>query len=383
LKLEGVKVLDLSSFLPGPYLTMSMADHGAEVIKIEAPGGDHGRTIGPPDGDHSVFFRNFNRGKHSVVLDMKQPAEREILLGLCETADVFVETFRPGVAARLGVDYAAVSSRNPRIVYCSISAFGQHGPYRDRPAHDLAVQALAGVISITRGNDGQPALPGIPVADVVAGLQGLSAVAMALFRRAQTGRGDYIDISMHDCMVSASGNVLGPAIAQNRQQEPKLERTTGGAAFYRIYETRDGRHMALGGQEEKFIRSLLGALGREDLIPLCRQGPGAHQAPVIAYFQTVFRTRTLAEWIAFMTPLDVCFGQINTFPEALADPHLRARGMVLKDEQGHMHVAPPIRFSDEPAVPNLATPLLDEHRAKLRGGFKNEKEARSCHEEAR
>src|SRR5471032_3398367 len=167
MKLQGIRVLDLSSFLPGPYLTLAMADHGAAVIKVEAPGGDHGRSIGSLDGDSTVFFRNVNRGKKSIVLDLKQDSDREILLKLCESADVFVESFRPGVMTRLGVDYEQVRARNPRIVYCSVSAFGQTGPYSVRPAHDLAVEALAGVLSMTLGEDDQPAMPGVPVADLL------------------------------------------------------------------------------------------------------------------------------------------------------------------------------------------------------------------------
>ena len=156
MKLQGIRVLDLSSFLPGPYLTLALADHGAEVIKVEAPGGDHGRSIGSLDGDSSVFFRNVNRGKKSIVLDLKQDSDREILLRLCETADVFVESFRPGVVARLGVDYDRVKARNPRIVYCSISAFGQEGPYLQRPAHDLAVEAISGVLDVLKQEGREP-----------------------------------------------------------------------------------------------------------------------------------------------------------------------------------------------------------------------------------
>jgi crotonobetainyl-CoA:carnitine CoA-transferase CaiB-like acyl-CoA transferase len=360
MKLDGIRVIDLSSFLPGPYMTTMMADHGAEVIKVEAPGGDHGRHIGPRDGDVTVFFRNVNRGKKSVVIDLKQPAGREDLLRLCETADVFVESFRPGVARRLGVGYDDVKARNPGIVYCSISAFGQDGPYRDRPAHDLATEAMAGALSITLGNDDAPAIPGIPAADIVSALHGLSAVLMALLRRTQTGQGDCIDISMHDSILSASVNVLGPAIAENRQQVAKHERTTGGAAFYRLYRTADGRHLALAGQEEKFIRALLGALGRSDLVDLCLKGPGPHQAPVMAFFEELFAGKPLAEWVEWLSTLDVCFGPVLTFPEALADPHLQARGMVLTDAHGRRHIGSPIRFANEPAMPHLQTPALGQ-----------------------
>jgi crotonobetainyl-CoA:carnitine CoA-transferase CaiB-like acyl-CoA transferase len=365
MKLAGIRVLDLTSFLPGPYLTLTMADHGAEVIKVEAPTGDHGRQIGPPEGDTTVFFRNVNRGKKSVVIDLKTQADRDALLTLCETADVFVESFRPGVAARLGIGYDTVQARNPRIVYCSISAFGQTGPYAQRPAHDLATEAMSGVLSVTLGNDDAPAIPGIPVSDLLAGLQGLSAVLMALLRRTETGRGDYIDISMHDTMVSACVNVLGTPIARDRQPIAKHERTTGGAALYRLYRTADGRHIAMAGQEEKFVRTLLDALGRPDLIALCLQGPGPHQASVMAFLEDTFSQKTLSEWLDFLAGRDICYGPVLTFPEMLADPHLHTRGMVVTDANGRRHIGAPITFAAEPARPVLHAPTLGEHTADL------------------
>jgi crotonobetainyl-CoA:carnitine CoA-transferase CaiB-like acyl-CoA transferase len=365
MKLSGIRVIDLSSFLPGPYLTAAMADHGAEVIKVEAPSGDPGRSIGKPDGDSTVFFRNVNRGKKSIVLDLKQDSDRETLLKLCETADVVVESFRPGVVTRLGVGYEQVKVRNPGIVYCAISAFGQQGPYLRWPAHDLAIEAMSGALSITLGNDDVPAIPGIPAADILSGLQGLSAVLMALLRRKETGLGDYIDISMYDSMVSACVNVLGPAMAENRQQIAKHERTTGGAAFYRIYRTSDDRYLTLAGQEEKFVRNLLEAVGRSDFVGLCLQGPGPHQAPVIAYFENMFRARPLAHWIEWLANLDVCFGPVQTFPEMLADPQLQARGMIVTDDHGRKHIASPIRFANEPAQIDLRIPALGRDTAAV------------------
>lgn len=367
MKMTGIRVLDLSNFLPGPYLTLGLADHGAEVIKIEQPGeGDPGRHIGVADGPHTVFFRNLNRGKKSIVLDLKNDTDRAALLNLASTADVFVESFRPGVAQRLGVDYAAVSAVNPGIVYCAVSAFGQDGPYRDRPAHDLAVEALSGVLSLTLGDDGNPAIPGIPVADLLAGLQGLNGVLMALHRRHTTGRGDYIDISMMDCMVGALRNVVGPTFAERRQPEPKLERTTGGSAFYRLYRTSDGGRIALAGQEPKFIHALLGALGRPELAALCLRGPGAHQQPIMDFLAQTFLQATRAEWEVRLGALDVCFGAVNTLPEAFEDPQALARRMVLRDGEGRRHIASPIRFLHEPGAPSLDSPFLDQHHSLLK-----------------
>jgi len=362
MKLDGFKVIDLTVFLPGPYLSMALADHGAEVIKIEPPGeGDPARHIGLSDGPATVFFRNVNRGKKSLVIDLKSDEGREHLLSLCDTADVFLESFRPGVMRRLGVDYATVAARNPRIVYCSISAFGQDGPYRDRPAHDLATMALAGASSLSLERNGTPAVPGVAVADIVSSLNALSGVLMALLRRERTGRGDYIDVSMHHAALAAIPNMLGPAMCRQPQPNPRHERTTGGSAFYRVYATSDGRHLVLGAQEMKFVNNLLAALGRMDLAPLCERGPGPHQQPVTAFLRSVFREQPLEHWRQWFAGLDVAFAPVNTPREALDDPHVRARGVVVEDDLGREHIAPVVRFLDEPARPKLDEPLLGQH----------------------
>ncbi len=361
MKLEGIKVVDLSWFLPGPYLTTALADHGAEVIKVEPPGeGDPGRHIRPPDERTSVFFRNMGRGKKSVVLDLKSAEGRVDLLGLCSAADVIVESFRPGVAARFGIGYDAVSAKNPGVVYCSISAFGQDGAYPGRAAHDLALEAMTGVLSLTLGDDGRPAIPGIPVADLVSGLHGLSGVLMALLRRQATGRGDYIDVSMHEALMASCANVVGSAFAENKQPDVKQQRTTGGSAFYRVYDTSDGRQLVLAGQEMKFIKNLLGALGRPEMAPIC-EWPGSHQQPVMDFLAATFRAKPLAHWMKWLDTLDICYGPVNTLPEALADPNLLKRGAVLTDALGRKHFAPAVRFKDEPSRPLYREPLLGEH----------------------
>lgn len=366
MKLDGLRVIDLSSFLPGPYLSLALADHGAEIIKVEQPGtGDAGREIGPQDGEHTVFFRNVNRGKKSVALDLKTAEGREALLALADTADVFLESFRPGVAQRLGCDYDTLSRRNPGLVYCSLSAFGQSGPYRDRPAHDLAIEALCGVLTLNVDSNKRPVIPGLPFADLLAGLHGLAGVLMALMRRRDTGRGDYIDISMMDCMLASMRNVTGPTFAEGRQPDPHEERTTGGGAFYQIYETQDGRHIALAGQEPKFVHALLDALGRPDLAELCLRGPGAHQAPVRQFLEQTFLGATHDEWEERLTQLDLCFGLVQTLPEAMHDPQTTARGMVLRDEDGRPHLATPIRFLHEPARYSLRAPALNEDHTLL------------------
>ena len=195
-KLSGITVIDLTQFLPGPMLSVMMADHGARVIKIEPAAGDPARSQAPYENGHSVWFANLNRGKQSVVLDLKSEPGKAALAELIRDADVFLEGFRPGVMNRLGFDYAAVRQLNPRIVYCSISAFGQEGALAHHPAHDMAVQALSGFLSVNDGVGGTPAVPGAPAADMAAGLTALAAVLMALLGRERTGEGDYIDCAM-------------------------------------------------------------------------------------------------------------------------------------------------------------------------------------------
>jgi crotonobetainyl-CoA:carnitine CoA-transferase CaiB-like acyl-CoA transferase len=368
MKLTGLRVVDLSNFLPGPYLTLALADHGAEVIKIEMPGeGDPARHIGLRDGEHTVMFRNINRGKKSIALNLKDASDRETLLRLCDQADVFVESFRPGVMQRLGLDYDTLRARNPRIVYCSISAFGQDSRWRDRPAHDLATEAMAGASSLTTGNDGKPAIPGVAIADIVGGLHGLAGVLMALLRRQTTGQGDYIDISMLDSVVSACVNVVGPTFAENRQPINTHERTTGGSAFYRFYECGDGRQLALAGQEAKFVRALLEHLDRKDLVEIVLRGPGPHQQPVIDFLTQAFRSRPLIEWEPILDSLDICWGPVRTLPEAFADPNLSERRMLLRDQEGRPHIGSPIHFRNEPAQLSLESPALSEHAGELIG----------------
>ena len=365
MKLEGIRVVDLSLFLPGPLLSQTMADHGAEVIKVEPPDGEPNREFGPREGEFSVYFRNTHRGKKSLCLNLKDPAARAALLKLCETADVFIEAFRPGVAARLGVDYATVSARNPRIVYCSISAFGQYGPYRDHPAHDLATEALAGVVSVNLGANGEPVMPHMPVADITASALSLSGVLMALLRREKTDRGDCIDVAMHDSVLSWTANVLGDVFANKKNPDVKNERTWGGAAFYNIYRTRDGRHIVLGAQELKFARRLLTEFGRMDLYPLCERGWGAHQQPLTEYLRGRFLEKTQAEWVEWFRGKDIAFAPVKTLREAFDDPQVAARAMRVVDAAGLEHIGIPIQFSAEPGRVNPSLPRLGEHNAEL------------------
>jgi crotonobetainyl-CoA:carnitine CoA-transferase CaiB-like acyl-CoA transferase len=368
MKLEGLRVIDLSRFLPGPMLTQAMADHGAEVIKVESVDeGEPTREVGETRDDVSVFFANSNRGKRSLALNLKHPAGVDTLMRLAAVSDVMVEAFRPGVVDRLGIGYRQVSERAPRIVYTSISAFGQTGPYRDIATHDLAIEAMAGVLSLTKGGDGTPAIPGLPAADMLSSMVGLSAVLMALLRRVQTGRGDYIDVAMAECLMASIPNNLGSAMAARQQPDPRTARSLGGNALYSIYATRDGDWIALGGQEMKFAVNLLTLLGRPDLIDLCRLPPGSGQAPVRDFLGDTFRTRTKREWISYLSGHDLPFAPVQTLPEVLEDPHFRERGAVRTDARGWDQIGTPIRFADEPGRERFDLPALGQHSVEILG----------------
>lgn len=369
MKLQGLKVLDLSAFLPGPHMTMMMADHGADVVMVEPANGvgEPTRAIGDRTVDGvSVWFRNIARGKRSLKINLKDPQARDFFLKLAAEADVIVEAFRPGVVRRLGVDYETIAALNQRIVYCAISGFGQDGEYARKPGHDLTMQAMAGTVDLNRGlEDGKPASPCVPASDMAASLMAFAAIMMALYRREKTGRGDYIDLSMYDALLAWTPNVLGPVFAHDAHPVAKHMRPFGGAAMYRPYETADGAFLVLGGSELHFAKNLLDALGRPDLIEYARLAPGPAQDPLKRFFEETFRTRSLAEWSEFLKTIDVCWAPVRSLKDAMDDPHASERGMLLRDESGVRHLGPPIRFRNEPPRPNLRLPSFGEHSEEL------------------
>ena len=359
-KLSGIKVVDLSQFLSGPMLSVMMADQGAEVIKVEPAAGDPARTQAPFENGQSVWFANLNRGKSRLVLDLKSEAGKAALRDLIRESDVFIEGFRPGVMARLGFGWEEARALNPSLVYCSISAFGQTGALAQHPAHDMAVQAMAGFISVNDAGDGsRPVVPGVPAADLAAGLTGLAAVLMALIGREKSGQGDYLDIAMFDSLLPWSAHIAGSALAGGPSPRSSAQRSLGGAAFYNVYVCADGRHIVLGGRELKFATSLLKALGRPDLIPLAEADAGEAQAPLIAFLRDTFRTRTRDEWDAFMHDIDVAYAPVLDFAEAFAQPHIAERGLIVEADGRH-HIAPAIRFAGEDWVPGPVPELPPE-----------------------
>ena len=366
MKLEGIRVLDLSLFLPGPLLTQMMADHGAEVIKLEPlNGGEPNRELGAKRDGVTVYFANTHRNKRSIQLNLKTEPGRMAALDLAATCDVFIEAFRPGVAERLGIGYAAIKARNPGIVYCSMSAWGQDGPYVNKPAHDLATEAITGVLSINLGPDRQPAIPGMAGADMLSSMMTLSALLMALLRRKDTGEGDYIDVAMADSLFAAIPNNLSTVFAEKRPPDLEHERSLGGYAMYGIYPTKDDRHVVLGGSEIHFAEAILDKLGRPDLLDLCRPPPGPHQDPVKDFLRETFRSRSQAEWVEFFEGVNAAFAPLKNLREAADDVQLRHREMIVEDERGWEHVGIPMKFRHEPGQLRFSFAAAGEHSEEI------------------
>tara|TARA_B100001063_G_scaffold121228_2_gene113168 strand:- start:470 stop:1642 length:1173 start_codon:yes stop_codon:yes gene_type:complete len=371
MKLDGLTVLDLSLFLPGPAATQHMADHGARVIKVEnprAPEPTRSAEAFPwQQGGETVMFRNTQRGKESIALDLKTEAGKKALLALAQEVDVVVEAFRPGVAERLGIDYASLSASNPGLIYCSISAFGQTGPWRDRPAHDTATVAAAGILDVTRSPEGDsgPAIIGVPIADMLSAYLALSGILMALHRRNTTGQGDFIDISMFEAVLAASPNILGPVFGGNQPPERLEERTHGGNAMLNIYETADQQYIALGGGEHKFVEALFTGLERPEFIVSVTGPAGQGHWPAIEFLRDTFRTRSRNQWEHWFAGRDICWSPVVSLKEAWESEHVQARAMRWHDDAGNDHIGTPLKFASEPAKIDATLPKIGENTVDI------------------
>lgn len=364
MKLSGIRVLDFFRFMAGPLVSAMMADHGAEVLKIEPPEGDPTRkgrrTRAWQHADDS--FSVLNRGKRSVVLDLKQPADVEHARRLIREADVLIESFSPGVTGRLGIDAVTALALNPRLVYCSISAFGQHGPLRDFAGHDPAVQAMAGVLARERG--GAPVVPAVSAASWGTALSALAGVTMALLAARASGRGDHLDLSMHEVALSARPGAIFDAFDH---EQASLEAPRG-VAMLEPYETADAQWLCLGAGEPRFVRALLETLGRPDLVEPALGLPGAAQDPVRRFLAGIFRSRSLGAWLDWMAERAISCVPVLDYAQALGHPHVQARGMILHDAQGDRHLNTPLRFVHEPGRPQLRVPELGEHTEAVLAG---------------
>jgi alpha-methylacyl-CoA racemase len=356
-----MRVLDLSRLLPGPYCSRVLADLGFEVIKIERPGGgDWTRYVPPldPESGQSLFFRALNRGKLSLTLDLKSDEGRAILLRLVGTADVLLESFRPGVMERLGLGYQRLAQANPRLVYCSLSGYGPSGPYQMRAGHDLNYQGLAGILDLTGPRDGPPSVPGVPIADLSGALWAAVGILFALLERERTGQGQQMDASL----LGGALSFMPVAVAYHQGGQPIARgagEMNGGTVCYNIYETQDGKYMTLSALEPQFWTIFCQAVGREDLVDQ-QFAPALPGEAVYEEICALFRSRTRQEWVDSLAGVDACCEPLNTVGEALNAPPVLALNML-----SEMGLLLPIRLSDQEGYAAKPAPTLGQHTAVL------------------
>ena len=343
-------MLDLSRQLPGPFCSMLLADLGMDVVAVCSPTDPMGMGI-------PLLGRN----KRSLTLNLKAPEGREIFQRLAREADVVLEGSRPGAAARLGVDYETLTKLNPRLVYCSISGYGQDGPYRDRVGHDVNYLGFAGVIGLTGTSGGAPAIPAVQIADIGGGtLMAAVGILSALWAREETGRGQFVDIAMMD--GSLAWQVVNVMRWLAEKQEPERGETmlTGHHPCYAIYETKDGRHVTVGALEPHFWRTLCERLGFPELVEK-QFAEGAEREEMFRRVRARFRERTMAEWVAELADLDICFGPVAKLSEAMRDPQALHRGMVVEGPDGRTTLGNPIKLTATPPTLRTPTPTLGQH----------------------
>jgi alpha-methylacyl-CoA racemase len=368
--LDGVRVLDLSRLLPGPVCTLHLADLGADVVKVEDTGaGDYARALGlAPTGDGrapSAFFRMVNRNKRSLALDLKASGGRDAFLRLARHADVVVESFRPGVVDRLGVGYASVAAINRRIVYCSITGYGQTGPYRDRPGHDINYLGYAGVLDQSGISGGPPALSNLQVADLLGGAMNAStAILAALFGASRTGNGTHVDIAMTEGSLAHNIFALHAIETLGHAQARGEDLLTGGVPCYGVYATQDGRYLAVGALEAKFWRALCEALDRPDLVA-GQLATGRAGTAVRQQVAAIFAQQTQAHWIERLAAVECCVTPVLSLDETLADPQVRARDMVVTGADGIRQYAPPFRMAGHAFAIARPAPAQGEHSAEI------------------
>lgn len=362
--LEGLRVLDLCRLLPGAYATSVLADLGADVVKLEQPGGgDPMRAYAPRVGRSSGFTWVTDRNKRSVALNLRDPRGLEAALRLAADCDAVVESFRPGVADRLGIGYEALRAVNPRVVLCSISGYGADGPLAQAAGHDINYVGRAGVLSVT-AVDGRPAIPGVQVGDLAGGsLLGLTGLLAALWRAARTGEGDHVDVAMTDGAFALLALEIGAHVADGRVPAGGAELLNGGVPCYNVYRCADDRWLTVGALEPPFWRALCEALARPDLLER------AMDPEAIAVCRELFAARPRDAWLALLDGVDCCVGPVNDLAEAMRDPQLVHRGMVAAQEhatEGPVgQLGSPIHLRERPPSLRAPAPEVGEHTREL------------------
>ena len=370
--LSDITVLDLSHALAGPFASTMLGDYGAEVIKIEPLDGEIARAWGPPFyGDEAAYFVNLNRNKKSLALDLKHPEGRALFFRLLDRADVVLENLRVGTVARLGIDYARVRERQPRVVYCSISGFGQDGPYRDRAALDLVVQAESGMISITGEPGGAGVRAGVSIADITAGMYAAFGILAALHARQQTGRGQFLDVSMLEGQLGILSGMIGAYLADGIVPGP-LGTAYGALLPYQTFRTRT-RDIAIGIGSDKLWRTFCPLVGLAQMLDdpryVTNARRNANRMSLVAALQEAFLTRTYEEWEAVLLPAGIPMGAINTIDQVVDHAQVRARGSLVESTHpvaGSIQMTgPPVRMSDTPGSVRAPAPLLGEHTEEI------------------
>ena len=373
LPLVGIKVLDLTRLLPGPFCSLLLADFGAEVIKVEQPGpGDYIRWYPPLIQDTSGIFLLLNRNKKSLTLNLNTVAGKEIFYRLVREADVVLEGFRPGVAKKLGIDWATLQEINQGLIYCSISGYGQDGPYAAKPGHDINYLGYAGVLGIT-GRAGQaPALPGVQIADIGGGaLMAAIGILLALAARGRTGRGQFVDVAMLDGVIAWLPIVAGSFFVDGAVPGPGETRLTGKYACYDVYRTKDGRYVSLGALEPHFWEKLCRFLGRAEYIKW--QFVDEKQDELRVFLNEQFLSRSRDEWVAIFEQIDTCGGPVYDLAEVFTDPQVLHRRMVFELTHPRLgkikQLGFPIKLSATPAQVRQAPPEPGEHTAEILTGL--------------
>jgi crotonobetainyl-CoA:carnitine CoA-transferase CaiB-like acyl-CoA transferase len=370
--LADLVVLDLSHALAGPFASTMLGDYGAEIIKIEPLEGEIARAWGPPFyGDESAYFVNLNRNKKSIALDLKHPEGKAIFFRLLERADVVLENLRVGTVDKLGIGYAAASERQPRIIYCSISGFGQDGPYKNRAAFDLVVQAESGMISITGEPGGRGVRAGVSIADITAGMYAAFGILTAVHARAATGRGQFIDVSMLEGQLGILSGMIGAYVADQIVPAP-LGTAYGALLPYQTFRTKT-RDIAIGIGSDKLWRRFCPLLGlgalTDDPRYVTNAARNANRSSLVDALQAAFLTKSYQEWEAILLPAGVPIGAVNTIDAVMAHPQVAARGALVESEHPVagtvIMTAPPVRLSQTPGSVRSPAPLLGEHTEQV------------------
>jgi crotonobetainyl-CoA:carnitine CoA-transferase CaiB-like acyl-CoA transferase len=372
--LEGIRVLDLTRALAGPFCTLMLGDNGADVIKVEIPGtGDDTRKWGPPFiGEESAYYLSINRNKRSLTLNLQDAQAQEVFMKLAKDIDVVVENFTPGVMGRFGLDYDAVKAVSPKVVYCSISGFGQDGPYRNRPAYDQIMQGVGGLMSITGEPDGEPQKIGIAVTDIGAGMWSAFAIMAALHHREKSGEGQYIDISMLDAQV-AWLTYQAAFFFANGEAPKRMGAAHPTLVPYQAFMCNDGKYINVAVGSERIWGRFCQGMGREDLKDHPDYATNSvrvnHRGAMVSMLQEIFLTRPVAEWVEDLQAANVPCGPINDLADVFADPQVLARNMYL--EMPHPTLGSikqtglPIKFSLTPGGLDRHPPLLGEHNREI------------------